>query len=615
MTLPVANTQVGYNPASDRATVPVTVLPVFIPAGGNPSFPSEVTDPNGPRFLAILLPTAGEGLPDDPGETARPGGTPGNWKPAERAFTLPEAFRPVASGTNGHKETVIAGYSDWYVNRLWILPDPIDFGTIVTAKQVVVSVLNTFRDESRTLNTIDISALGAGVSLLSDPTPEVLQPQQDLTFTMEAVITGPPSINANTVFTFDTLTVEVLTTGIRLIIFDFPPDQPIREQMGWFTDIMKTRDGIEQRQGLRTTPRQRLKQSWSGPEDAELSRMRTTMLVQRALTYGIPVWTEMQTVTQGELAGATVIQVNTVGVDHRNDATIIIYDPSTRTFQDAEISSFTASSITVVTAVAGAIAADAIILPVRFGHILREPALDDRRVGKMVTEILFETEDNVDLAYADTAAVIADGWTVHPEDSYPIFNDCNVIGGSQQRKWESKITRKDSQIGKPFVQQRHPVSDIVGEKATVDLDSLVEIRRWRSMLHFLRGSWGPFYLPTFRNDLPADVDFTLNAGSIIIKNVGLFNLSGFQLPHTSVMLTLPDGSQFFAEILSIAEISATQESITLVNAFDAAATTVIAATARLSWLELSRIDGDAATFNHKWAGHATLNFNVRTVIE
>ena len=614
MTLPVANTKVGFTQDGDRATVPLTVLPVFIPAGGNPSFPSEVTDPAGPQFLAILLPTAGEGLPDDPGETARPGGTPGFYETAIRDRALAEKFRPIASATAGRREVAITDYSGWYVDTIWIQPSPIEFGTIVTVKQVVVSILNTFRDETRTLNVIDISALGAGVSILADPTPETLLPQQDLTVTLEAIVNGPPAINADTVFTFDSIEISVLTTGIRLIIFEFPPDQPIREQLGWFTDIMKARDGIEQRQGLRTTPRTRLRQTWSGPDDAETSRMRTTLLVQRALTYGIPIWTEMQTVTQAESAGATVIQVNTVNVDHRVDSVIIVYDPTTRTFQDAEIASFTASSITMVSALSGAVAADAIVLPVRFGHILREPGLDDRRTGKMVTEILFETEDNVELAYADQTALEVD-WTVHPEDGYPIVHDCNVMSGTQRRKWESKITRKDSQIGKPLVAQRHPVSDIIGDKATVDIVGLAEIRRWRSLLHWLRGSWGPFYLPTFRNDLPPDLDFTLNATTITIKNVGLFDLSGFQLPHESLMLELPDGSQFFAEIASVLELSATQEQITLSTAFDAAATTVIAATARISWLELSRIDGDSATFNHKWAGHATLNFNVRTVTE
>jgi hypothetical protein len=614
MTLPVANVKIGYTQGGDRATVPITVLPMFIPAGGNPDFPIA-TDPTGPQFLAILLPTPGEGLPDDPGETARPGGTPGNFLTAQRDRALAEKFRPVSSATSGRREVAITDYSGWYVDTIWILPSPIEFGTIVTSKNVAVSVLNTFREESRTLLTVDISALGAGVSVLADPTPEVLLPQQDLTITLEAVISGPPAINADTVFTFSSIAISVLTTGIRLIIFEFPPDQPIREQLGWFTDVMKARDGIEQRQGLRTTPRTRLSQQWSGPDDAETSRLRTTLLVQRALTYGIPIWTELQRVTQGESAGATVIQVNTDNVDHRVDSIIAIYDPTTRTFEDAEIAAFTSSSITVKAALSKAVPGDAIVLPVRFGHILREPGFDDRRTGKMVTEIIFETEDNVDLAYADLAAVAADGWTVHPEDGYPIFDGCNVMGGTQRRKWEGKITRKDNQIGLPLVAQRYPVSDIVGDKATVDIVGLAEIRRWRSLLHFLRGSLRPFYLPTFRNDLPPDLDFTLNATTITIKNVGLFNLSGFQLPHTSVMLTLPDKSQFFAEIVSVLELSATQEQITLATEFDPAATTVIAATARLSWLELSRMDGDAATFNHKWAGHATLNFNVRTTSE
>jgi hypothetical protein len=183
-----------------------------------------------------------------------------------------------------------------------------------------------------------------------------------------------------------------------------------------------------------------------------------------------------------------VIQVNTDNVDHRVDSIIAIYDPTTRTFEDAEIAAFTSSSITVKAALSKAVPGDAIVLPVRFGHILREPGFDDRRTGKMVTEIIFETEDNVDLAYADLAAVAADGWTVHPEDGYPIFDGCNVMGGTQRRKWEGKITRKDNQIGLPLVAQRYPVSDIVGDKATVDIVGLAEIRRWRSLLHFLRGS-------------------------------------------------------------------------------------------------------------------------------
>jgi len=613
MTLPVADTQVGYSPGGDRATVPVTILRVFIPPGGNPDFPSEVTDPAGPKFLAILLPTAGEGLPDDPGETARPGGTFDD-KFAARTNTIPERFRASAFGTNGHKEVAITDYSDWFVDKIWILPSPIAFGQIITSKQVAVSVLNAFREESKTLLSVDISALGAGVSILSDPTPETLQPQQDLIVTLEAVFAGPPTISGDVVFSFSTLTVSILATGIRLIVFHYQPDKSIREQMAWFTDIIKARDGIEQRQGLRTTPRQLFRYEYSKPEDAETSRMRTTLLVHRGLTFGIPIWTEMKTVTQGELVGATVIQVNTDNVDHRDDGNIMIFDQLTSIFEDAVIDSFTSSSITLTSALLKAVPEGALVLPLRFGHIVREPSFADYQKNLLVTRVEFETEDNVDLAFADQAALEVE-FPVHPEDSLPILNDVNIMRGQQARTFFSTLTRKDSQIGIPLVVQRHPVSDIGGEAATKDLIGLAEIRKYRSLMHFLRGSLGSFYVPTFRNDLPVALDFALNATTITIENISLVDLSGFQLPHQSVMLELPDGSQFFAEISSVAELSDTQETITLSTAFDPAITLITAADARISWLELTRVEGDTATFFHDFVGQANLSFNLRTIIE
>lgn len=613
MTLPVADAQIGFEPPGDRATVPTTVLPVFIPAGGNPAFPSEVTDPAGPQFLAILLPTAGEGLPDSAPETARPGGSPGFMETGRRTTTLVDKFRPLASSSSGGRDAVVAEFSDWYVDDIWILPAPIDFGTIITSKQVTVSILNTFRYEERTLNSIDISALGAGVSILSDPSPETLQPQQDLNVTFEAVIDGPPNINDDTVFSFDNGSIAVLTTGIRLILFWFPPESDISEQLTWKTAIIKRRDGTEQRQSLRTTPRQLIRYSILAEDDidAEATELRTLLLAFRPFLFGIPIWFEQRQVTASALSGAIIIQVDTTDIDHRVGASIMIFEPGDRSFFDATILSFTDTAITLELVTPVAVSEDAIVIPVRFGFITREPQFDDHTNTLLNSVIEFQTTDNVDLAFADQAALEA-AYPVHPEDSIVVLSDPNIVSGARTRRsMRSNFTTIDAGIGLPQLFAKEPLSDILGPKRT-RARSLADIRRWRSLLHFLRGSFRPFYLPTFRNDLPPVFDFALNASTITVADTDLELNFGVKEPHRSIMLELPDGRQFFARINSVTEVSG-NEQLTLVNPFDASVETVTASTARISFLEFVRIDGDVATLIHQWVGNASITFQTRTL--
>ena len=549
MALPIEAAAIGFTGlAGDaRATTPATFLPVFIPAGGNPDFPSEFTDPNGPITFAVLLATVGAGIPTGAEIQRGVQGTVESIKvsPIGAAFARREPLRPLKTGAA--QDAVIAGFSEWYVDQIWIIPQPIAFGNIISVRAVTLSILNTYRYEDRLFSAIDLSALGAGVTATTDPTPVTLRPNEEVGAVLEAVFAGPSTIDADTVFNFDNGNIAVVTTGRRLILFSYPPEQPIAERVGWVTDIIKSRDGDEQRQSLRTTPRRTFKLRFGGQDTVETHTLRNTIFAFRGLIFGIPIWSELQRVSQAEIVGSLTIEVNTDDVDHVIGGTIMIYEPQTRAVQDAAIDSFTASQITLTKGLQSAMSAEAWIVPVSFGYITRDPQYDDAQTGRLVTEIEFQTIENNDVAYADLAALQVD-WTTHPEDSLPIVHDCNILSGKRQQiQHRNKLSRGDPGIGLPLQVQRHPFADLIGSKRTLDLDNLAEIRKYRSLLHWLRGSWGPFYLPTFRNDVPADVDFQLDSGTVTIKNIGLVDLSAFGSPHESLMLELPDGTRYFAK--------------------------------------------------------------------
>ncbi|MCK5317691.1 MAG: hypothetical protein KAJ55_07240, partial [Anaerolineales bacterium] len=194
----------------------------------------------------------------------------------------------------------------WFMDQFWLFPTPLDYGRITSDKALNMEALNTHRNTTRALLNIDTAALAAvGVTQTGgNPTPITLNFFHQETFEFTAVVDGPATFDVLVEFDFDqneTLLVRFL--GIRLVLFNFVPDQPVPEQLSWFTDIFKAKDGNEQRQGLRTTPRQRVQYIFSRPEDSEMARLRNTIFTFRGFTFGFGIWWEQKTVGQAELAG------------------------------------------------------------------------------------------------------------------------------------------------------------------------------------------------------------------------------------------------------------------------------------------------------------------------
>jgi hypothetical protein len=441
--------------------------------------------------------------------------------------------------------------------------------------------------------------------------PHTFRPLEELNIELTASVEGPPSFDGNVIFNFDHRDIEIRSLGTRLILFWYEPEQPLEERLQWFTEIHRVRNGDEFRDSKRVTPRQILEFRIVGETEAEVSELRSLLLAYRPFTFGVPIWFERKKVTSSLAIGQTVIQVSTLNTDHRVGGTVMVWEPLSRTYFDAEIASFTSTSITLTEPTPIALSSYAEVLPIRFGYLLEEPSMQDTSRGNLETTVVFETTDNVDLGYANQAALEA-AFTVHPEDDIPIFNDRNLFNGTYSQSQTTQFARLDNQIGIPELRQQNPLGFTQKPAASV-LRGEDRIRRARAFLHWLRGSWGSFYLPTFRNDLPAQVDFPLNGSVITIANIGLSSLISLTQPRRSVMLELPDGTQYFAQVGSVTPISETQEQIGLVNPFGGTATTVVAATARISWLELVRINNDTATIEHERVGQAILRMQVRTI--
>lgn len=502
----------------------------------------------------------------------------------------------------------------WFFDRVWLFPRPLDFGSIIGARQIAVNALNAFRAATRTLSAVDLSAVGAGVSLLSPPLPVTMVAQEARDLTFEATSDGPPSFDADAVLVFDHRSVTLRMVGRRLVLFWFPPESEVREVLEWRTAITQREDGTEQRQSLRTTPRQRIRFEVRADdeESAEASELRTLLLAFRPFLFGVPVWFELRQVDAPAALGATVLEVDTRDVDHRADGSVLVFEPGDRSFFDVGVQAIADDQLTLAQPTPAAVSADALVVPLRFGYITREPQFDEWTQAITDSTIEFETTDNVELAFADQAALAA-AFDVHPEDGLPVLADPSPMTGDTLRlAMRSVFTRVDSGIGVAQLLARHPVSDVLASRRA-RARSLAEIRRWRALLHWIRGSWGAFYLPTFQRDLPVLADFQLDATSITVESTNLAQFLGVREPRRSLMLELPDRRQFFARMTGVVDVGGGAEQISLAQAFGATAEIVPAADARVSFLELSRVEGDAATIVHARPGLALIEVQTRTL--
>ena len=566
-------------------SAPAFDIPVYIPAGGNPAYPTEFTLPTDPAITAEPL----DGIVDD-----------------ASAFTKAAPF----FYANYTADAVLADFNSWFMDRLWIQPQPIEFGNIISANEVDVEVLSTFRDETKVLNNIDLSELGAGVSVTSGILPEVLSPREQASYTLTAVSDGPPQFDGDIIFDFADQDILVNASGIRVVIFSYHPFEDVQEQLSWKTNILRARDGKEQRLSLRVTPRQSFRYLVRQTDEVEVQKLRNTIFTFRPFLFGVPIWWEQRQVTQAELAGVNTIQVDTQDVDHRIGATVLVYDKDTNTFFDALIESFTVSSITFNKPTTVAISANTLVLPVRFAYMISNPQVSDFQCKVFDTVVDFETIDNADLSFIDQTDLEAN-FTVHPEDSLPILNDANLMSGKNERNFDMRITRLDSGYGLPIQFQQEALAALTNQKRAL-AETAAEVRRWRSFLHWVRGSWGSFYLPTFRNDVPLDVAFALDASTFTAKNTGYLKFFGLQQPRKSLMLELTDGRQFFAEIQSVIE-SGGQEIFTLINPFGGTSESITPSlVSKISFLEHVRIDGDVVRFTHFCNNRAFIDFIVRT---
>jgi len=510
---------------------------------------------------------------------------------------IPDVLQGKHSATGG------TGYADWYLNGIWRQPDPVDFGNITATKQRTVILTNTSRS-SVSLTAIDVSAI-TGLSVVSPGLPATIEAFDSLVVTFEVSTTGDPAFDDEVLFTVGGLVLPVRMLGRRVIIFNTVPEIPINERISWLTDNMISIDGTEQAFSLRRAPRSRVVINQVLDDDEERTRQFALITGAGFLRMGVQQWWQARAITSAALSTDLTIQVNALDMEFDVGSNLSFVTPS-GAIVEGEVESFTASSVTLTQEVGLALPLNTYVMPLKFGFLSSEVNVKTFARGLEETQLIFEL-----IEYADIGALNMAYFTTHPVDGLPIITYPMAFdGGARDGNWNQTIDVLDGSTG-DIQQTRTELAVRPGNPVLVYCNSQADQHAWRQFLHFVRGSWGAFYIPTDMNDLPLASVFTLGSNTFSVPSMGLESLIGLQAPRRDLKLNI-DGTIYYRRITDISD-NGTTEVITLNSAIPGAGTVPIEDVI-ISWLTLSRIVGDSATFKHAQLGDSELRFAVRGVI-
>lgn len=508
-----------------------------------------------------------------------------------------------------------SGFADWYLNTVWATPVPIDFGDISDDKDYEITLYNTYRTTQQ-ITAIDIPVAGVDVFSLSSPVlPIDLNSFGDEVLTFRATTVGPNNFDEDITFTFGGGTFDVRTLGRRVLLLFAAAENGASENLSFATDIMRSKDGTEQAFSLRKAPRSIIRYIFrlSEAQDQLRTRLRTILFGGNpSLSIGVQLWWEARKITSAAIAADTIINCDTSNMSISIGDNVVFTTPSLLNVV-GEVVSFTASTIELTQAIGEVLPPDTYCIPIRYGRLASGGAsFRTAQFGMEDLAVEITTDDEQDIGEFDTTY-----FDISPFESpgRPILKQRCLKGSMASGTISREQQVIDSGTGRMYITGSEPTGE-ESYQLIAYLNSTPELFAWRKFLHYVRGSWGKFYLPSFQNDLPLFADFILGGNVFDIPEMGIANLLGVAAPKRDLRIVTSDGSIYYRRITSVIDNGNGTETVTLNDVVGTGSpdTSAIDGTV-ISWLNLVRIAGDTARINHLYLGQAELAFSVRTVKE
>lgn len=507
---------------------------------------------------------------------------------------------------------------DWF-DEIHIVPRSTQqLGVVVANVTVLFEVFNAYRVPV-SLNTF-VNGLTPGVTVpdlpalpyvlapfasLLDPTSTRLAPVR-----IEALVArdGIPLFDGSLDFIFSTGdTVSLQLAGTRVSLIPVRYEAEFDERWTFPTDDgLEAVDGTSQLVALSANPVQ-LFVFLFRLDGTDRQRMQALLFGAQSQLLALPLWHEEVRTTAPAAATAVVVAVtSTTGADFRVGGLAVLFDSAGK-FDVLVVSSVATNSIGFATTplINTYAAAGVTVAPVRLGAIVNDVSAARYLVRLEDFRVVFEVSDNDTGMFAPSVV----GWSSY--DSRVLLDDCNVVTTrTVPQKFTKRVTILDAGTGRieSFDNWRtNRREHVKGFTAR----GRAGYRQLKQLLLALRGPQVSFYLPTFAEDLTASQPLFTGTSALDIVHQGYTKFVQSRGTKALFRITFTDGTSLVRTVTSAAELSATEERLTIDPVWPA--DRPLAEIVRIEFLERSRFATKSFTFGHDGTGRVTLAAPVKTL--
>lgn len=379
----------------------------------------------------------------------------------------------------------------------------------------------------------------------------------------------------------------------------------ITETLSWMTSVTESPLAVEQRMGLRLSPRQMFEINFT-LFGAPRTYFDLLVMQMAGSPFYLPLWHDTNRTTGLITPGMQTIPVDTTLSELSDCRLAVLLGDDPLDHEIVEVMSRTATALTLVSGLAGTWPAGARILPVKKVRVETQPSGSRfaDRAYQARTRFL-SLEPNTSSASA-TLGKFMGNYVLEEEP-----NEIEALAHSYDRK----MFTLDEQVG---LQLMSDVAGFVNQAYSWFAKGRAAQRRLRGLFYALQGRRVPIWIPSYF----ADFDLALPIGAtdtvITVKRCGYTDAGGPFKNRQYILIQLTGGksanpTRFYCKIAAAAiNVAGDRELLDIVDPLGVYVP--VESVLRISFISFCRLDQDAVEFVHHTdtRGLTTVNSVFRT---
>lgn len=524
--------------------------------------------------------------------------TLGRVQPLQLSMAQPAVVRsPIPVHKVNRPGALFAHLLQLIYGRIHVSENLIDLGSVLSQQEASVSVWNAYFDNKQ-LTDIHVNPVDE-LTLSGQSAPAVLGPLAEFEYTLTVPAEGPATIDVFVAWTFGTEVVSLNLAGTRIAFWSFLPtwEGGIRERLEWYTGILTSPLGIEQRRSLRESPRRFFELQLIAKPD-ERSYMELSCFDWGARRWAIPIWTDVQFTTVEIAAGSSFIACATAYRDFRAGGLVALRGASAFDYEVAEVLRVEADGIVLSRPLNSAWRKNSRVYPARVAQFTEQPVFTRLTVNSATVRAQFQIVEPSDWVAEAPALKYRDKpvYLDPPEES-------QSLTASYQRLLEMMDNRRDNprmgdSAGVAFTAQGHRWL-VHGREQQA---------RMRSLWYFLRGRFKSVWIPTHSQDLIVNGIHAPGSLLLQVRNTGYVKFGKMQPGRKDIMIILRDGRAFFRRIMEAIEVEG-GEALTLDSGLGLSTPLLPEDVERISFMALCRMDQDFIEVTHETDSDGLMSAN------